>query len=162
MRIKKPELIASLAAGTATVALLAGLAYASHVTISSPSSPPGTMSAQVVTPSSDAPVIVVPPTLPGGAPAPAVQAPPPAPLPTTLQVDEIRAQQVRANTIYANRIDADQVQGMLHQNGTVKVRDTKGEIKAPEVTASVIYADSIKANLVVAENIFVRDLKLNR
>ena len=152
--IRKPELIASLAAGTATVTLLAGLAFANHVTVSRPS---GTIQAQVVTPSSDAPVVVVP-----GSPPQVVQTPPPAPMPSTLQVEDIRAHQVRANTIYANSIDADQVQGMLHQNGTVKVRNTKGEIKSPEVTASVIYADSIKANLVVADNIFVRDLKLNK
>ena len=155
MAIKKPEFIVSLATGTATLALFAGLAFGEHVTIAAPA---GT---SVVTPSGETPVIVVP-QAPASGPAQVVQAPPPVPVPQTLQVDEIRANQVRANTIYANRIDADQVQGMLHQNGNVKVRDTKGEIKAPDVTASVIYADSIKANRVVADNIFVRDLKLNR
>jgi hypothetical protein len=41
----------------------------------------------------------------------------------------------------------------------VKIGDTKGDIKAPEVAASVIYADEIKANSVIAQHVFVRDLR---
>jgi hypothetical protein len=90
---------------------------------------------------------------------------PPPPMPATvtpqvLQVDEIKAQQVRANTIYANRIEADQVQGMIHQTDGVQIRNARGDIKAPDVAASTIYADTIKANVVVADAIYVRDLRL--
>jgi len=79
--------------------------------------------------------------------------------PQTLQADEIKAQQVRAQTIYANKIEADEVRGVVYQTRGVKIRDTKGDIKAPEVSASVIYADEIKANSVVADAIYVRDLR---
>jgi hypothetical protein len=41
----------------------------------------------------------------------------------------------------------------------VKVGDTRGHIKAPEVTASVIYAEEISANTVVAQTVYVRDLR---
>jgi hypothetical protein len=41
----------------------------------------------------------------------------------------------------------------------VKIKDTKGDIKLPTVTAGVIYADTIKANSVVADNIYVRDIQ---
>ena len=81
--------------------------------------------------------------------------------PDALQADQIKAQQVRAHTIYANRIDADQVRGLVHQTGGIQVRNFRSQIQAPEVTASVIYADSISANSVVADAIYVRDLRLN-
>ena len=77
----------------------------------------------------------------------------------TIHADHITAQQVRADTIYANKIDADNIQGQIHQSKDVKVGDTRGEIKAPEVTASVIYADEISANWVVANNVYVRDVR---
>lgn len=141
MTLHRSAFAASAAAGAATVALLAGPAVAEHVTISAP---PGSV-----------PVVV--------APAPVVIEPAPvAVMPQTLQVEDIRANHVRAQTIYANQIDADQVQGMLHQSNNIRIRDAKGEIKAPMVTAAVIYADSIKANTVVADQIYVRDLKLKR
>ena len=35
----------------------------------------------------------------------------------------------------------------------------KGDIKAPEVVASVIYADEIKAHSVIADNIYVKNLR---
>ena len=41
----------------------------------------------------------------------------------------------------------------------MKIKDTKGDIKLPSVTAGVIYADTIKANTVVADNIYVRNLE---
>jgi len=41
----------------------------------------------------------------------------------------------------------------------VKIKDTKGDIKAPSVSAGVIYADTIKARTVVAEHIYVKDLQ---
>jgi hypothetical protein len=86
-------------------------------------------------------------------------APPyPAPAPSqTIHADHITAQQIRADTIYANRIDADE--GQIHQSKDVKVGDTRRQIKAPEVTASVIYAEEISANSVVAQNVYVRDLR---
>ena len=80
----------------------------------------------------------------------------------TLQVDAIQALQVRARIIYANRIDADQIQGVVHQSGGVEGLRAHGEIRAPEVTASVIYTDRITANSVIADAIYVRDLRLNR
>ena len=79
--------------------------------------------------------------------------------PQTIKADEIMANQVRADTIYANRIEADEVQGQVHQTKDVKIRDTKGDIKAPEVAASIIYADEIKANSVIAQHVFVRELR---
>jgi hypothetical protein len=53
------------------------------------------------------------------------------------------------------------IQGTVHQSDTVKVDKTKGDIEMPSVVASVIYADTIKARSVVAEHIYVRDLKKN-
>ena len=103
---------------------------------------------------------------------PAVPPPPPgvsqpvvvAPIPTptqaqTLQVDEIEAGVVRANIIYANKLEADEVRGVVHQSRGLQVSDRQGKIKAPEVAASVIYADEISANTVVADQIYVRELK---
>lgn len=150
--IKKPEIVATLVAGAATLGLLSTLAFANHVTIAASETVvvPGAPPAPVITAPADRPVVVVPP------------APPQPQMQTTLQVEDIRAHVVRAQTIYANEIHADSIQGMVHHNKGVKVRDTKGEIKAPEVTAAVIYADSIKANRVIAEQIHVRDLRLNK
>ena len=87
---------------------------------------------------------------------------PPNPAPAssqTIHADHITAQQIRADSIYAKRIDADHVHGQIHQSKDVKVGDTRGQIKAPEVTASVIYAEQISANTVVAQNVYVRDLR---
>jgi hypothetical protein len=81
-----------------------------------------------------------------------------APVPSTIQADDIEAHQVRARTIYANRIEADQVQGVVHQSTGIRVEDTDGDVEAPDVAAGVIYADEIKANSVAADHIFVRDL----
>ncbi len=92
------------------------------------------------------------------APAAAVATPATA-IPQMLQADGITTQRVRAHTIYANRIDADEIQGVIHQDRNLKVADTRGQIKAPEVVASVIYADDIKANSIIAEHIYVRDLR---
>jgi hypothetical protein len=155
MMIKKPEIVATVVAGAATLGLLSTLAFANHVTIRTsetvvvPGTAPATQSVPVITAPGDRPVVVVPPA-------------PPQPQMQTLRVEDIRANVVRAQTIYANEIDADQIQGMVHQTKGVKVRDTKGELKAPEVAAPVIYADSIKANSVIAEQIHVRDLRLNK
>lgn len=77
----------------------------------------------------------------------------------TLHADEITALQVRADTIYANKIEADTIQGQIHQTKDVKVGQSRGQIKAPEVTASVIHAEEISANSVVAQNVYVRDLR---
>ena len=77
-----------------------------------------------------------------------------------LQVAEIKAHQVRAHTIFANRIDTDQIEGMVHQTGGIQLRQMQSEIKAPAVTASVIYADTISANMVIADSVYVRDLRL--
>ena len=67
---------------------------------------------------------------------------------------------MRANIIYANKIEANEILGVIHQDRNLKVGNTKGDIKgAPEVVASVIYADEIKANSVVADHIYVRNIR---
>jgi len=84
------------------------------------------------------------------------QAPAPSPM---IRADHIKAQQIRADTVYANKIDADNIQGQIHQSKDIKVGDTRGDIQAPAVTASVIYADEISANSIVAQNVYVRELR---
>lgn len=84
---------------------------------------------------------------------------PPAGIPAMLRADEIESPTVRAHTIYANRIDADQIRGIIHQDRDLKIGDTRGDIRAPEVVASVIYADEIKANQVIAEHIYVKNIR---
>jgi len=77
----------------------------------------------------------------------------------TLKAEDIQTQRLRANTIYANRIKAGEIRGVIHQDTGLKVADTRGEIRAPEVVFSVIIANEIKANSVVADHIYVRDLR---
>ena len=127
-------LVAVLGAGT-LIAPVAGVS-ANHVRVEG-------------VPSATAPVVVAPPAVVVPAPAPA----------QTLQADEIQAGVVRANIIYVNKLEADEVRGAVHQTRSVKVKDSQGKIKAPEVAASVIYADEISANTVVADTIYVRELK---
>ena len=81
-------------------------------------------------------------------------------VPETLQVDGITARQVRARAIYANRIDADHVEGVIHQISGLQNLFGHGQIQASDVTASVIYADTINANLVAADAVYVRDLRI--
>ena len=83
----------------------------------------------------------------------------PSQTPQSLNVDQITANVVRADTIYANRIEADEMRGQIYQTKEVKIGDTRGELRAPEVAAAVIYADEITANAVVAQHIYVRDLR---
>ena len=121
--------------GLMALAIPAGLVWANHVRMEGGNdSPPG--------------VIYAPP---GSAQPPAA--------PSTVQADEIAANQVRASTIYANKIEADEVRGTVYQTRGVKIKDPPGDIRAPEVVASVIYADEIKANSVSADAIYVRDLR---
>ena len=121
-----------LVSGIAASALVVGVAHANHVKISPfPPQP-------------------LPP--PMGTPGLVAQ--------DVLQVAEIKAHQVRAQTIYANRIDADQIQGLIHQTGNFRIRNAEGEIRAPEVAASVIYAERITANTIVADAVYVKDLRL--
>jgi hypothetical protein len=84
---------------------------------------------------------------------------PQAQIPQSLNAEQIKANVVRADTIYANSIEADEVRGQVHQTSNVKIGDTQGEVTAPEVSAAVIYADEITANAVVAQHVYVRDLK---
>jgi len=81
-------------------------------------------------------------------------------VPETLQVDGITAHQVRAHAIYANRIDADRVQGVIHQISGLTSLYGHGQIQAGDVAASTIFADSINANVVVADAVYVRDLRV--
>ena len=50
------------------------------------------------------------------------------------------------------------VLGAVHQSKGIKVKNSEGKIEAPQVAAGVIYADEIKANTVMAETIYVRNL----
>jgi len=81
-------------------------------------------------------------------------------VPETLQVDGITARQVRARAIYANRIDADHIQGVIHQISGLQSLYGHGQIRASDVSAAVIYADTITANLVAADELYVRDLRI--
>ncbi|MGH7305349.1 MAG: hypothetical protein ACRELZ_18860 [Candidatus Rokuibacteriota bacterium] len=94
-----------------------------------------------------------------GHPQPPARPNPPPASSQTIHAEHITAQRIRADSIYANRIDTDEIQGQIHQSKDVKVGETRGEIKAPEVTASIIYAEEISANSVVANNVYVRDLR---
>jgi len=77
----------------------------------------------------------------------------------TLRADDIKSPRVRANTIYANRIEANEIRGVIHQDAGLKVRDTNGAIAGSEIVASVIYADEIKADVVIADHIYVRNVR---
>ncbi len=107
--------------------------------------------------------VVVPapvPTTVVPVPGTVVGTPVPAAVPQTLRADGIETRRVRANTIYANKIEANEILGVIHQDRNLKVGNTKGDIKGgPEVVASVIYADEIKADSVVAEHIYVRNIR---
>src|SRR5262249_31584309 len=93
---------------------------------------------------------------------PTVSAPATLVAPETLQVDGIRAQQVRARTIYANRIDANQVRGVIYQTAGLQGLYGHGQLDVSDVAASVIYADTITANVVAADAVYVRDLRISR
>ena len=80
------------------------------------------------------------------------------PMTQTMLADTIRAREVRAGAIYANKINARQVQGTIHQTRKIDIGAGKADVRAPMVTASVIYADEIRADSVVANDIFVREL----
>ncbi|HET8577749.1 MAG TPA: hypothetical protein VFO18_11660 [Methylomirabilota bacterium] len=117
-------------AGLLALAVSAGLAWASHVVLSEPRL----------------------------AAVPIIDRWPPL-APAMVRAEEIKAQHVQAHTIYANKIEADDIQGVIYQSQSPRMKtDRKGELKAPEVSAAVIYADTIKANSVVADTIYVRDL----
>ena len=99
----------------------------------------------VVPPADTTPTPVVPPGL--------------AAVVLTLRAEDIKSPRVRAQTIYANRIEAKEIRGVIHQDTGLKVRDTNGAIAGNEIVASVIYADEIKADIVIAEHIYVRDIR---
>jgi hypothetical protein len=123
----------------------------------------------VVVQPSQAPVVVQPPQ------APVVVQPPPAPgqvvvvrpaSPGTVagsashvvQADALEANEVRAQTIYANRIQAPEIRGTIHQSGGVKMDRSVNNLRAAMVSASVLYADTIKADRVIADHIYVREV----
>jgi hypothetical protein len=93
-------------------------------------------------------------------PAPAtVVTPPLATVVLTVRADNIESPRVRAQTIYANRIEANEIRGVIHQGKGLKVGNTDGAIKGDEIVASVIYANKIKADIVIADHIYVRDVR---
>lgn len=77
-----------------------------------------------------------------------------------LYVKEIEASKVQARLIYANKIKARNVRGRVYQTGKLDTHGWRGEIEAPIVSAAVIHAKEIKANLVVADTIYVHKLKI--
>ena len=77
----------------------------------------------------------------------------------TLRAEDIQTKRGRANAIYANRIEAGEIRGIIHQDTGLKVADARGDVRVPEVTYSIIYADKIKADSIVADHIYVRDLR---
>jgi hypothetical protein len=141
LMMKRRAWTATAIAGLVALAISIGWARAEHVRIEVTPPPPAPPSTTVIVP------------------APATPAVPALAPPQLLNADQIKAHQVRADTIYANRIEADEIRGQVHQTKDVKIGDTKGEIKAPEVAASIIYADEISANTVIAQHVYVRDLR---
>jgi hypothetical protein len=89
-----------------------------------------------------------------------VSPPPPPPPPQELAVKEIKADRVRAHTIYANEIKADDVRGRIHRVRKMDTHGWRGEMKGGSVSAAVIRAKEIKARVVIAETIYVHDLKV--
>src|SRR5262249_31943159 len=124
----------------------AGLAGAAGVVVQPGQAP------LVVQPSQPAPTVVVPQQQPSTT----VVVPS---TPATVQAGDIAAQETRAQTIYANKMKSRMVRGAVHQSDAVTIKDTKGDIKLRPVTGGVIYADTIKANSVVADNIYVRNIE---
>src|SRR5262249_23351266 len=115
----------------AVAVLGVGLAGAAGVVVQPGQAPGVVQPSPPVTGQSSAPTVVVPqqqtPTtvvVPQQSPSVVVQTPP-----ATLQAGDIVAQEVRAQTIYANKIKSPMVQGSVHQSDTVKIKDTKGDIK---------------------------------
>ena len=95
-----------------------------------------------------------------GVPAPATAATPPlATVVLTVRADNIESPRVRAQTIYANRIEANEIRGVIHQGKGLRVENTDGAIKGDEIVAAVIYANKIKADIVIADHIYVRDVR---
>jgi hypothetical protein len=137
----RPRIVAATAV-VGLSALTLATAWASHVKIEV--TPQHTPAAPSPAPGSTTVVVPSPPT---------------AQVPQNLNAEQIKANVVRADTIYANRIEADEVRGQIHQTSSVKIGDTRGEVTAPEVSAAVIYADEITANAVVAQHVYVRDLR---
>lgn len=90
---------------------------------------------------------------------PAPPAPVVVPGSQVVQVEDLEANEVRAQTIYANKIQAAEIRGTIHQTGEVKIDRSVADLKTPTVVASVLYADTIKANRVIADHIFVRNLE---
>ena len=76
-----------------------------------------------------------------------------------VQADALEATEVRAQTIYANRIQSPEIRGTIHQSGGVRMDRSVTNLKMPTVTASVLYADTIKADRVIADQIYVRDVQ---
>jgi hypothetical protein len=76
-----------------------------------------------------------------------------------VQADDLEATEVRAHTIYANRIQSPQIRGTIYPSGGVRMDRTVANLKMQTVTASVLYADTIKADRVIADQIFVREVE---
>jgi len=76
-----------------------------------------------------------------------------------VQADTLEANEVRAQTIYANRIQAPEISGTIHQTGGVRMDRTVSNLRVPTITAGVVYADTIRADRVIADQIYVRELE---
>ena len=77
----------------------------------------------------------------------------------TLRADDIKSPRVRAQTTYANRIEANEIRGVIHQDTGLKVGKTNGAITGTEIVASIIYAGKIKTDIVIADHIYVKDVR---
>ena len=77
----------------------------------------------------------------------------------TLRADDIKSPRVRAQTIYADRIEANEIRGVIHQDTGLKVGNTNGAITGTEIVASVIYTDKIKTDIVIADYIYLKDVR---
>jgi hypothetical protein len=137
-----------------------GTARADHINngFAAEARPPGSVVIHPA-PSTPLPPVVVQPGQPiivqqSGRPATVVQ-----PAPQVVQTEDLEANEVRAQTIYANKIEAPEIQGAIHPTGEIRLNSSVSDMKAATVVASVLYADTIKAHRVIADHIFVRNIK---
>jgi hypothetical protein len=79
--------------------------------------------------------------------------------PQIVEAEALEATEVHAQMIYANRIQSPDIHGTIHQTGGVRMDRSVKDLKAPTVTASVLYADTIKADRVIADQIYVREIE---
>jgi hypothetical protein len=75
-----------------------------------------------------------------------------------VEAEALEANEVHAQIIYANHIQSPDIHGTIHQTGGVRMDRSVSDLKAVTVTAGVLYADTIKADRVIADQIYVREI----